>query len=151
MVTFHPLTKQDIPLLEQAIEAEPYHRGWLKTAFFFHPASISVIASDDKGPILVLRMKPDRDVVAIFAQFICRDPQRSAKTIIEGFKTIKARLKMAGAKQIVMDSTSPALVRLCQQRLGFKALPEPDHYVLDLQDAHENEVRNYPRTLRLTR
>lgn len=133
MVTFRALRESDRPLLEAAIANEPFHRVWLKSDFFFHPLCMTVIGSDDYGPILFLRMRPEGGTVHMFAQFICFDRLRSAKAICEGFKTVKSRLKAAGLKTIIIDTTSPSLARLCQKRLGF--IPHPskaDHYVLPL-------------------
>ncbi len=137
MVTFRQAVKSDIPTLDLAISVDPYHKGWLLSDFFFHPLSMTVVGMDDDGPILFLRMKPVLKTVQIFAQFVCFDRLRAAKAIYEGFPTIKQHIALAGFHYIVIDSTSPSLVRLCVERLGFEPLPEPNYYSLNIQDSHE--------------
>jgi hypothetical protein len=93
---------------------------------------MTILGSDEAGPILFLRMQPKGEAVYIFAQFVCRDQARSARAMLEGFEIVKARIRLGGYKRIVMDSISPLLVRFCLKKLGFQPYPEPNSYSYEL-------------------
>lgn len=134
MVHFRSLTKEDRPLLESAIAADPHHSGWLKPDFFFHPESMTVVASDERGPVLFLRMKPKLPASALlFIQFVQRERIRTARVLNNGFPTVREILRKAGFNQIVFDSISAPMVAMAIKRFGFRPIIDhPNHYALPL-------------------
>ena len=133
MVIFRQLTKEDQPLLADAIDNDAFHSGWLLTEFFYNPESLSVVLSDEIGPVLVVRMKPSVDhTVKIFIQFTQQDRIRTARVLREGFPTFRETLRKAGFTRIVFDSESPKLIRFVKQ-FGFQKIPNvAHHYALSL-------------------
>ncbi len=134
-----PTTLEDIPMINEWIDADPYHN----TDPFNSGANmvtgkglLSFCVQDDIGPVFFMRYDPEGDLIRISAQF---GPEEvvSKRRVVVGLKktflpSAKTFAKERGFKGLIFESTSPGLIAF-MDRLGFKPA-ENDDYVLRIEE-----------------
>ena len=118
---------EDRPLLEQWIEADPFHRGRCKADFWYE--SLSIAVEDSRGPVMFLKLEPNCPIMRLHIQF-CGDEKRVARALLRDFPSFQKQMSDLGAEGIIFESVSLKLITFCRRCFDFHRVPGTDDYIL---------------------
>ena len=132
MITHRPLAKEDIPILQAALDGNEFHLDQ-KTEHYTGPDMYSVVYEDSKGPIGIVRYtKATTNGLRLCAVWC--DNSESRRNAIATLYAIRDTVELArahGYTEIVFDSTVERL-RKFMGLLGFKPT-DGDTMILELR------------------
>lgn len=115
-ITNRPLELLDIPMLQRALDQDPYEHG--ETSDYTRDGTYSVVYEDDDGPIGVLRYTK---TLRLFCTWCKNDDSRkNAAVTIQAIKDSVEKARSSGFTEIVFNTESPKLAKFCQEVLGFE-------------------------------
>lgn len=135
MTAFNPSTLDDLGQLSLWISIDPYHfhqgqpEWWLSGLLSFR-------LQDDKGSLAYVRLDVEGEYIRIHTQFAPESVVSKRRLVVGMIYAVKSLIELykgAGAKGLVFNSVSPALVAFMDKHLGFKSVGEND-YRLDFEE-----------------
>ena len=120
-IAVRPSTENDIPLIQQWLEAGPYWQGEKITKDkLIGPSVDSVIFSDEEGPVLSIQFYK---VVRAHVQFKPNARLRTARMLSKVVPKLLAVAKNSGFTEMVFSSPSKAVAAFFA-RFGFRERPD---------------------------
>jgi hypothetical protein len=120
MITDRPLTVDDKPMLQAALDQNTFHPGG-KAEWFYGKKKFSVVYVDEQGPIGVLRYTKTLRLVAVWCDN--DDHSRNGAAIMQGMKDAVKAAQDDGFTEIIFQTNSPLLANFCTNMLGFEESP----------------------------
>lgn len=117
MITNRPLTEDDFPLLQAALDANTFHPGQ-KIEHFAGPKKYSVVYEDEESPIGVLRYTKVLRLATVWCDN--DDKKRNADSIIQAIADSVKLATDAGFTEIIFETNSDPLKSFCTEHLGFE-------------------------------
>ena len=105
MTTTRPMTEQDYPALQAAIDRDIFHPGEWKVEHFIHtPESpkVSTVIEDSKGPIAFVRFTKTLRICCVWNDET--DNSRNARAVIFGVHDAVAMARANGFTEIIIQS-----------------------------------------------
>lgn len=105
--------------------------------FFFEPATLGLLFSDEIGPVFFVRLDPEPDhVIRVHIQFQLAHALRTVRMLKSGFAVVEERVRLAGGEKMIFDSISEPLIEFCVNRFGFQRIAGTNNLELELEKAH---------------
>ena len=123
-----PAVEGDRALLEQWIEADPFHRGEVRAGFFLERApGVDAWALEDASGHVVFYFKTEV-AARVHIQFgpaeTTADRERNRDAMVDGLAWIEGQMAANGFREILFDSRNPVLIRTAEKRMGFVRSPD---------------------------
>lgn len=117
MITSRPLAKEDIPMLQQAIDDNTFHQDQ-KVEYYIGPDMFTKVYEDEAGPIGVLRYTKTLRLCTVWCNN--RDRVRNGTATIKAIEDSVEMAKQSGYTEIIFKTNSPMLAKFCTTKLGFE-------------------------------
>lgn len=127
--TLRPATVRDLKLACEWTAADPDHAGRVDPWFWIESRANCFLLFDSEGPIFFFKGIREANIFGIHVQFPPYDRpemrhrlrQRISQGLIEGLMWLEEQLcESPSPIQLIFESETPALIRFCERRLGFK-------------------------------
>lgn len=116
-IQIRPLTRADKPLVQAWLDADEVHRTLgLSVDQLFEPGSRSVLISDERGPLLAVRLQL---ALRVAMQFDDSHHFRTAKAAPEVVCWLKQMAETIGATEVIIRPGGKA--RCFAAKLGFRS------------------------------
>lgn len=127
------LTSRDIPALQAAIDADPFHpAGTWKVTHFTSPTVYSEVVEDADGAVIFAAYERESETAMRLSCMWVNghDTRRNAKAIIFGIQSLVQKARASGYQEIVTESEYAPLRAFLGKVLGF--VPRPTGSAKDL-------------------
>jgi hypothetical protein len=143
MIRLLPVTREDLPQIEEWIRQDEWHRDdpkFIAEEMLTPNGLLSFCLDDEKGPVCFIRLNSDGDRVRLVIQF-APESEVSKRRLITGLirggiPAMKSFAKQKGYKGLVFESVNPSLI-LFGIRQGF-TLDKGNDYVLQFNLENSN-------------
>jgi hypothetical protein len=115
MVVSRPLTQDDIPILQSALDKSLHPNQ--KAEHYVGDNKYCEVYEDEIGPIGILRYTKTLRLCATWVNN--EDRQRNAASIIQAIADATEKAKANGFTEVIFQSDSPAYAKFCIDKLGF--------------------------------
>ena len=128
MISIRPLTEQDAPVIQRAIDADTFHQGEWRLEHFLpaKPSITTTVIEDQAGPITFVRFTKTLRIECVWVDGA--DNSRNAKAIIHGIQDAVVKARESGFSEIIITTTHPKLAQFFERILGMTR--RSDEYVL---------------------
>jgi hypothetical protein len=116
MVNSRPLTEEDLPVLQSALEKSPHPDQ--KVEHYVGDNKHCEVYEDKSGPIGILRYTKTLRLCATWINN--EDRARNAASIIQAVEDASVKAKANGFTEIIFQSDSPSYAKFCTDKLGFQ-------------------------------
>lgn len=115
-MNIRPMTNDDLPALQTAIDKDTFHPGEWKTAHFTDPQAMPEVIEDKKGPAVFVRFTKTLRISCVWAE--PENMGRNARSVIAGLRhAIEEGIK-SGYKELVITTAHPPLAEFLK-KFGF--------------------------------
>ena len=115
MVNSRPLTEEDLPILQSALDKSPHPDQ--RVEHYIGDNKYCEVYEDESGPIGVLRYTKTLRLCATWVNN--EDRARNAQSIIQAVEDAIGKAKANGFTEIAFQSDSPSYAKFCTDKLGF--------------------------------
>ena len=123
-----PTTREDIPQIQEWIEADSYHKddpNWTPESLLTGNGELAFCLVDDKGPLCFVRLNAEGERLRLSTQF-GPESEVSKKRLVTGLLSsgIPAIIefgKQKGFRGIVFESFEPTLISFMEKQKFFAA------------------------------
>lgn len=126
-MNIRPLTSEDLPAVQAAIDVDPYHPGEWSVGHFTDPQTFSNVIEDSRGPAVFVRFTKTLRISCIWAE--PDNMGRNARAVIAGLRDAIEQGIKSGYKEIVISTTHPPLAGFLK-KFGFTQ--HDSEYILQL-------------------
>jgi hypothetical protein len=128
-----PTTRNDLDQIQEWITLDPFHRDDpnFKAEEMLTPKGLlSFCLSDEKGPLVFVRLNEDGEMVRMVMQFAPESEVSKRRLVVGlidmGIPAMKKFAKDRGYKGLIFESVSPSLIAF-GKRIGFDSIGGNDY------------------------
>ena len=126
MTELRPTVREDLPQIQEWIQADPYHKddpNWTPESLLTGNGELAFCLTDDQGPLCFVRLNAEGERLRLSTQF-GPEEEVSKKRLVAGLLSygIPAIIelgKQRGFKGIVFESFSPSLIAFMEKQKFF--------------------------------
>lgn len=122
-----PMTKDDFPALQEAINKDTFHPGEWTTDHFADPTVFPEVIEDAKGAAVFVRFSKVLRISCVWAE--SENMGRNARAIIAGLRDAIEQGVKSGYKEIIVTTEHPPLAEFLK-KFGF--VQHDTEYLLQL-------------------
>jgi hypothetical protein len=126
-MNIRPMTSDDLPALQEAIEKDAFHPGEWAVGHFTDPQVASSVIGDSQGSVIFVRFTKTLRISCAWTD--PDDSGRNGRAVIAGLRNAVEQAVKSGYKEIIITTEHPPLAAFLK-KFGF--VQQGTEYLLQL-------------------